>query len=403
MQLDRLLERRGGAIVQEALREPQADQRLGPEVGWRRQAQADVRPVRAHVVQQEIGVGKEGLARERRGRTIARAERRDVAAGAPDPREQLPALSPFVGQGCGGGRGEKAHEGVGEVELLLIDFGVGDGIDARRDRGAADRLLGRLGRLRHAHLGDERAGVEFVEGRDECLATEPADPSVHEAVGAPPDAVVVSVGGVGVAEDHRVRHGVEEPAAEDREGGPHAASGRVLRERLRVDAECGLQGGRDLQLDHGTALAREWVACGAGVERRRVHFHFVAAAARDRLFVALPAPGGVEQGPEALLRREQAVEDDAAAAEAVLLCAAQATERVAGIDGLVALVRGDASEHEREGRSTQGRVYRRTRRHREPAEAPRHQHRGKHPRSVLGRDGRRGDARDCRALLLHCN
>ena len=208
-----------------------------------------------------------------------------------------------------------------------------------------------MGGVRHALLGDERAVVELVQGRDERLAPEPADPPVHEAIGPPPDAVVVSVRGVRVAQNHRVRHGVEQPAAEDRGRGPHAAPARILRERLRVDAECGLQGGRGLPLDHGAALGGERVAHGAGAERRGVHFHLVAAPARGRVFVTLTAAGGVEQGPEARRRREHAVEHDTAAVEAILLLAAEAAERVPGIDGLVALVRGDASEHEREGRT----------------------------------------------------
>ena len=51
MQLDRLLQRVGAAIVKEVVGETQADERLGSELGRCREAEADVRQIRAHVVQ----------------------------------------------------------------------------------------------------------------------------------------------------------------------------------------------------------------------------------------------------------------------------------------------------------------------------------------------------------------
>src|SRR2546427_5737381 len=74
-------------------------------------------------------------------------------------------------------RREEAHEVVGEVELLLGDLGVGDGIDALRDGLAADVFFGRLRGVRDPHLGDERAGVELGERGDERLAAEPPEPT----------------------------------------------------------------------------------------------------------------------------------------------------------------------------------------------------------------------------------
>jgi len=41
----RLIQRRRAAVVQEVRGEPQGDQRLGPELGRRREAEADVREV----------------------------------------------------------------------------------------------------------------------------------------------------------------------------------------------------------------------------------------------------------------------------------------------------------------------------------------------------------------------
>src|SRR5213596_3118211 len=74
---------RRAAVVQEMRGEPQRDQRLGPELGRRRQAEADVREVRAHVVQQQIAVGGELLVAERRDGARPGAERRHVTGGAP--------------------------------------------------------------------------------------------------------------------------------------------------------------------------------------------------------------------------------------------------------------------------------------------------------------------------------
>src|SRR5439155_1538807 len=139
----------------------------------------------------------------------------DVAGGAPDLGEQLPAALPLPAQLERSRRGEEAHERIREIELCLADLGLWHGIHARGDRLPANRLLRPHRRVRHAHLGAECAGVELVERGHEALAAEAAQPTVREAVGATGDAVVVLVIRVGVGKDDRLWHGVEQPAAED--------------------------------------------------------------------------------------------------------------------------------------------------------------------------------------------
>src|SRR5947208_1692378 len=98
---DGLLERRVAAVVQERLGIPQIDQRLGAELGRGRQAETDVGEIGPHVVKQEVGIGGEFLVSQRGNRTIAGAERRNMAGCAPDLREQLAAPTPwwFVSSG----------------------------------------------------------------------------------------------------------------------------------------------------------------------------------------------------------------------------------------------------------------------------------------------------------------
>ena len=105
------------------------------------------------------------------------------------------------------------------------------------------------------------------------------------------------------------------------------------RERLAVDAERLLEGGRRVLLHHRSAFVHQRIA-GRGVERGGVHLDLVTAPARRRIFVALAAAGRVEEWPESGLGREDAVEDDLAAGEAVALLARETGHRVARLDHL---------------------------------------------------------------------
>src|SRR3989442_6447476 len=113
--LDRLLQRRRAAVVQKVLGVAQVEQRLGAEVGRRCEAEADVREIRAHVVEQQVGVGGELLVPQGGDRAVPRAQGGHVAGGAPDFREQLAAALPVPSQLEGGGGRKQAHERVREI------------------------------------------------------------------------------------------------------------------------------------------------------------------------------------------------------------------------------------------------------------------------------------------------
>src|SRR2546425_595423 len=109
----------------------------------------------------------------------------------------------------------------------------------------------------------------------------------------------------------------------------------VRRERLRVDAQRGLEGGRHVLLDDRPPFARERVAHGSRSERGGMNLDLITASA-GRVFVTLAARRGVEQRTEPRLRREYAVEDSLAALEPVKLLAGEAPQRIARFDRLVA-------------------------------------------------------------------
>ena len=210
-----------------------------------------------------------------------------MTGGAPDLREQVAAVALVVATSQGAGRGEEAHEGVGLIERRLVDLRVGDGIDARGNRRSADRSLGGLLGVRNALLGEKRAGVELAQRREVGLAAEATDPAVGGPVGAPGDAVAVAIVGIRAGEDLRLGHRVEQAAAEHRRRRPEGAGG-ARGKRLLGDSQRSLKRGRRLLLDHRPALTSEVVA---HVTRRvvsgGVNFDLVAAAARQRGFVAL--------------------------------------------------------------------------------------------------------------------
>src|SRR5439155_1514920 len=81
------------------------------------------------------------------------------------------------------------------------------------------------------------AVVELAQRGDEGLAAEPADPPVHVAVDAARDAVVVLVVRIGVGQDDRVGHEIEQAAPEDHGRGPHGARRRQRRGRVRAEPE----------------------------------------------------------------------------------------------------------------------------------------------------------------------
>src|SRR6184192_1062876 len=241
------------------------------------------------------------------------------------------------------GMWQEAHEIVGEREGLARDLGLGQGVDARGNRLASDVLLGWLLGVGHPRFGGERPGVELAQCGNEGLAAEPADPAVERAPGTSADAVLVAVVGVGVRQDHRIGHEVQQAAAEHHGRGPVGAGRGGRRERLAVDAERLLEGGRGVLLHHRSALLHQRIA-GRCVERGSVHLDLVTATAGRRIFVALSAASRVEQWPESGLGCEDAVEDGLAAGETGALLAREAGDRVAWLHHLRA-----SGEHEQGG------------------------------------------------------
>ncbi len=142
MQLDRLLERVGAAVVQEVVREAQADERLRPELGRLRAAQADVRQIRTHVVEEKVGVGEKPFPIEGTHGISSRTKRREMARSASDAIEEMTSRSGGPALPQGRRRGKEAHEVVREIQRPLVDLGLGDGIDSRGNRVPADRFLG---------------------------------------------------------------------------------------------------------------------------------------------------------------------------------------------------------------------------------------------------------------------
>src|SRR5213592_2351997 len=111
VQRDRVGDRAGPAVVQEHRLEAQPHQRLGPEVGRLRQTEANIGELRAHVVEQQVGVRVHGLEAQRPHRTGARDERGYMTAGAPELQEDQAAQVLDETARQGRRRGEQLVEG----------------------------------------------------------------------------------------------------------------------------------------------------------------------------------------------------------------------------------------------------------------------------------------------------
>jgi len=129
---------------------------------------------------------------------------------------------------------------------------------------------------------------------------------------------VVSILGVRVCQDLRIGHGIEQAEAEDLGDPAPRDCRRGGRNRLAIDAERRMQCRRDVILEDESALSHELVALtanGIRMERCGVALDLVTRPARNGILVTFLAPVRIEQRPEPLLRREDAVEHDAAAVE----------------------------------------------------------------------------------------
>src|SRR5216684_618764 len=86
---DRVFDRQGAAVMEKRLQRPQSPERRGAHFATLRVPLIDVVAERAHVVEEEIGVGMVGLVVERGDLARAAVERRGVAGAAADPLEHL--------------------------------------------------------------------------------------------------------------------------------------------------------------------------------------------------------------------------------------------------------------------------------------------------------------------------
>src|SRR5947207_1806022 len=231
-------------------------------------------------------------------------------------------------------RGEQAHERVQLIGRLLGELGIRGRVRAGGQGSAAHGLFVRDAGAGDAHLRRQRPFVELAQRRHERLPAEAAQAAVEETVGTTRDAVAVAVIGVGVREDHRIGHGVEQAEPEDDRRRARGDGGRVGRDRLAVDVQRSVQGRGNPLLEDGSALGGELVAGPAGatgVKRRSVALDFVPRTARHGRLVALLTPVGVEERPETRRGRERAVEHGATLSEAAALGGGEAGEGIAGL------------------------------------------------------------------------
>src|SRR6058998_2519040 len=125
------------------LRTAQIEERFRAEIRRRGEAEADVRQVGPHVVQQEIRVGGKLLIAQGLDWAVPGAQGGEVAGRAPDLGEQVAAVPPVLAELPGRRRREEAYEVVGQVQRLLRDLGIRRRVHARGERLAADVLFGR--------------------------------------------------------------------------------------------------------------------------------------------------------------------------------------------------------------------------------------------------------------------
>src|SRR5947199_582648 len=98
MQLDRLAERGGRAVVEEMLRAAQIEERFRAEIRRCGEAEADVRQVGRHIVQQEVRVGGKLLVAQGLDWAVPGAQGGEVAGRAPDLGEEVAAVPPVLAE-----------------------------------------------------------------------------------------------------------------------------------------------------------------------------------------------------------------------------------------------------------------------------------------------------------------
>ena len=237
----------------------------------------------------------------------------------------LPGLGKLLGRRWR----EETDEGVGLVERLLVDFRLGHRVDPCGDRLPTDRLFRRDRRARDSLLGGVGPAVELDERGDERLSAEASDPPVEEAIGAPGNSIVISIIGIRIRQDGRLRDRVQEAKAEDIGRRSMRDRGRLDGLRLAVDPEGRVKSRSHLLLDHESALVDQGIAePGRRQKRAHVHLDLVAASPDGGILVALGAGVRVEDRAQARLRREYRGEPSLAAVEERSFLGGQPDERL---------------------------------------------------------------------------
>src|SRR5258705_1586042 len=215
MKLDRLLNARSLAVMQEERREPQSCEWLGAELGWLSEPEADVGPLGAHVMEEQVGVGLHPFEAQSRDGARSRGQAGSMTAPTADRSEDQAAPLSFGVERLVSGQRQEAYERVGVIRLLFGDLRLVHGIHAWRDRLAPDGFLGGHLGSRDSHLGREGTEIELAESRHERLAPESPHAPVQKTIRASRDSIVVAILRVGTSEDLAVGDGIEQSEAEN--------------------------------------------------------------------------------------------------------------------------------------------------------------------------------------------
>ena len=259
--VDDLVERaaRDGAVVHQGRPQAQSPQGAREVVGLRDRPVRDAVPAAAHVVDEEVRVGADGLVREGADGVRPRGVARGVAVGAPD------GLEDRLTRGSGAGRLRRSRQHGLEVRDA-VDAGVA--LSVRRILGVRDVVAeGELGQVtvgrlvvRHEDAGQAHLHVRRVDGEahDGVRAALPAEArrsrraslerSEHPAVPREPEPTLQRL----VLGEARFRDGLDQASSETdrrqaltggvRLHGDHLGAGRVDGLLLEQRASEGVEG-----------------------------------------------------------------------------------------------------------------------------------------------------------------
>src|SRR3989454_1165467 len=285
----------------------------------------------SHVVQQELLVRRHFLVPGRRDGMVAGPRGWHVTTSAAHLREDgqaPPSLARLLERR---GWGEQPNERVGQLEAVGAELRIGRRIGSGGQWLAGDGAFVRDGGTCDADLSQKCAVVELAQRRHERLASEASQPAVEKAIRPTGNAIAIAVVRVGVLENLGIGYGVEQPAAKDIGRRALRDRGGLRRHGLLLDAQRRAQQRSHAVLEDGTAQCGQLVARAARTTRMEcggVMLDFLAHPTRYRVLMARRAGSAVEQGAQALLGREGAVEYGFTAVEARPLGGRQAAQRL---------------------------------------------------------------------------